>query len=95
VQLPSYALLTATRPARVEYLLVDGKIRSGASLEGEPLTTLADGVRQRLIEVLDAIEAGAPLPAWGDAGSCRYCEMDGLGRKQAWLDTAQAGEAAC
>jgi ATP-dependent helicase/nuclease subunit B len=95
VQLPSYALLTAIRPARVEYLLVDGKIRSGASLEGETLTTLADGVRQRLIEVLDAIEAGAPLPAWGDAGTCRYCEMDGLCRQQAWLDAAQADEAAC
>jgi ATP-dependent helicase/nuclease subunit B len=92
VQLPSYALLTETLPARVEYLHVDGKVRSGACLEGQELATLAGGVRQRLVEVLDAIEAGSPLPAWGDMQSCRYCEMDGLCRQQAWLDTPQTEE---
>jgi len=66
VQLPSYALLTTTLPARVEYLQVD--------------------------DVLAAIEAGAPLPAWGDAGTCRWCEMDGLCRQQAWLDDTQTDE---
>ena len=94
VQLPSYALLTASAPARVEYLQVDGKIRSGACLEGDALTALADGVKQRLIDVLGAIEAGASLPAWGDAATCRYCEMDGLCRQQAWLDTSETDEAA-
>jgi ATP-dependent helicase/nuclease subunit B len=94
VQLPSYALLTPTLPARVEYLQVDGKVRSGACLEGAELATLADGVRQRLIDVLGAIEAGAALPAWGDAGTCRWCEMDGLCRRQAWLDSSQTNAAA-
>ena len=92
VQLPSYALLASNPPARVEYLQVDGKIRSGACLEGEALTSLAEDVKQRLIEVLAAIEAGASLPAWGDAATCRYCEMDGLCRQQAWLDSPQANE---
>ena len=92
VQLPSYALLTSTQPARVEYLQVDGKIRSGACLEGEALTSLAEGVKQRLIDVLAAIEAGASLPAWGDAPTCRYCEMDGICRQQAWLDSPQANQ---
>jgi len=94
VQLPSYALLTPALPARVEYLQVDGKVRSGACLEGAELATLADGVRQRLIDVLGAIEAGAALPAWGDAGTCRWCEMDGLCRRQAWLDSSQTNAAA-
>jgi ATP-dependent helicase/nuclease subunit B len=89
VQLPSYALLTETLPARVEYLYVDGKVRGGACLEGQELATLAGAVRQRLVAVLKAIEAGSPLPAWGDVHSCRYCEMDGLCRQQAWLDTPQ------
>jgi ATP-dependent helicase/nuclease subunit B len=92
VQLPSYALLTANLPARVEYLQVDGKVRSAACLEGEELATLTNGVKQRLIDVLAAIEAGAPLPAWGDAGTCRWCEMDGLCRQQAWLDDTQTDE---
>jgi ATP-dependent helicase/nuclease subunit B len=89
VQLPSYALLTGKPPARVEYLQVDGRIRSGACLEGAALTSLAGSVKQRLIDVLAAIEAGAALPAWGDADSCRYCEMDGLCRRQAWLESPQ------
>ena len=95
VQLSSYALLSTTLPARVEYLQVDGKVRSGASLEGAALATLAGGVKQRLIAVLDAIEAGAALPAWGDADSCRWCEMDGLCRQQAWLDDTQTDAADC
>lgn len=92
VQLSSYALLKDTLPARVEYLYVDGRVRGGAVLEGQQLTTLASAVRLRLGEVLDAIAAGTPLPAWGDMHSCRYCEMDGLCRQQAWLDTPQAAE---
>ena len=84
--------MTETLPARVEYLQVDGKVRGGACLEGAELTTLAGGIKQRLVEVLDAIEAGSPLPAWGDMQSCRYCEMDGLCRQQAWLDTPQMEE---
>jgi ATP-dependent helicase/nuclease subunit B len=37
--------------------------------------------------MLDEITAGTPLPAWGDEDTCRYCEMDGLCRKQAWPDS--------
>jgi len=92
VQLPSYALLNDTLPVRVEYLYVDGKVRGGACLEGQDLATLASAVGQRLGGILDAIAAGTPLPAWGDMHSCRYCEMDGLCRQQAWLDTPQAVE---
>jgi ATP-dependent helicase/nuclease subunit B len=84
--------LTANLPARVEYLQVDGKVRSAACLEGEELVTLTNAVKQRLIDVLAAIEAGASLPAWGDAGTCRWCEMDGLCRQQAWLDDSQTDE---
>jgi len=87
VQLPSYALLTETLPSRVEYLQVDGKVRGGACLETGELATLAGAVKQRLVAVLESLEAGAPLPAWGDMQSCRYCEMDGLCRQQAWLET--------
>jgi ATP-dependent helicase/nuclease subunit B len=93
VQLPSYALLLDTLPARVEYLKVDQKVTGGPALEGAALEQLARDTRQRLVTVLADIEQGAPLPAWGDAGTCRYCEMDGLCRQQAWLeadaDTAQ------
>ena len=86
VQLPSYALLTGRLPQRVEYLRVDDKINNNISLEGEALAELASGVQQRLVTVLDEIESGTALPAWGDIKTCGYCEMSGLCRKQAWQD---------
>ncbi|MGD8629614.1 MAG: PD-(D/E)XK nuclease family protein, partial [Gammaproteobacteria bacterium] len=93
VQLASYALLADSLPARVEYLQVDGKIHPGACLEGAELAHLATAVGERLVSVLTHMQAGAPLPAWGDADTCRYCEMDGLCRKQAWLEPpGAAGE---
>jgi ATP-dependent helicase/nuclease subunit B len=88
VQLASYALLAETLPARVEYLQVDGEVRSRACLEGRQLELLAAAVRERLAIVLEDMETGAPLPAWGDTDTCRYCEMDGLCRKQAWREAA-------
>jgi ATP-dependent helicase/nuclease subunit B len=86
VQLTSYALLTDSLPARVEYLKVDQKVKTGASLEGERLAELAAEVKARLNSMLEAIDSGSTLPAWGDAKTCQYCEMDGLCRKQAWQD---------
>jgi ATP-dependent helicase/nuclease subunit B len=93
VQLASYALLAGLLPVRVEYLQVDGELRPRACLEGEELALLATAVGERLSSVLADMEAGAALPAWGDSDTCRYCEMDGLCRKQAWLEApATAGE---
>lgn len=88
VQLPSYALLAQRLPARVEYVQVDRAVKSGAALEGEALAQLATDVEARLATVLDAIAGGAPLPAWGDAETCHYCDMDGLCRRQAWPEPA-------
>ena len=98
VQLPSYALLTESPPARVEYLRLDQKVATGAVLEGEALDSLGAAVRQRLVEVLCDIDNGAPLPAWGDSRTCEYCSMDGLCRRQTWPgtesgDTGNAGSA--
>jgi ATP-dependent helicase/nuclease subunit B len=91
VQLSSYALLTAIPPARVEYLRLDRRIASGAVLEGEALATLGAAVRQRLVDVLRDIDAGIPLPAWGDSKTCEYCLMDGLCRRQTWDEPAESG----
>jgi ATP-dependent helicase/nuclease subunit B len=90
VQLASYVLLTNPTPARVEYLQVDGKVRTRACLEGTELGHLAMAVRDRLAGALADLEAGAALPAWGDAATCRYCEFAGLCRRQSWLEAADA-----
>ena len=84
-------MLTATPPARVEYLKLDRRIATGAVLEGEALATLGAAVRQRLVDVLRDIDAGTPLPAWGDSKTCEYCMMDGLCRRQTWDEPADSG----
>jgi len=90
VQLASYALLADPPPVRVEYLQVDAEVRPRACLEGPQLEHLASAVGERLAGLLADMQAGTPLPAWGDADTCRYCEMAGLCRKQAWLETTGA-----
>jgi ATP-dependent helicase/nuclease subunit B len=89
VQLASYALLQDPPPAQVAYLKLDREVRPGATLEGEALAELAAAVKDRLVQVLDAIDRGTPLPAWGDEQSCRYCRMDGICRRQAWLEPGE------
>lgn len=91
VQLALYAALTNGATARVEYLLLDSKpVKSGAQLEGEALALLSHQNRQRLEQIVADIDAGTPLPAWGDDRTCRYCVMDGICRKQAWSDDGDA-----
>jgi ATP-dependent helicase/nuclease subunit B len=88
VQLPCYALLQPSTPSAVQYVLLDNKkVKTGSELEGEPLGGLSEGVLARLEGMLSEIAAGTPLPAWGDEDTCKYCEMDGLCRKQAWPDS--------
>jgi ATP-dependent helicase/nuclease subunit B len=94
VQLASYVLLLETPPERVTYLKLDRQVKPGATLAGTALTALAGGVRRRLVEVLDAIEKGSPLPAWGDERACRYCRMDGICRRQSWLEPGELSDAA-
>ena len=89
VQLPSYALLADSMPQAVAYLLIGKRnnrnaVWTGSQLEGETLAELSHAVLRRLDTVLAEIASGTPLPAWGDADTCKYCEMDGLCRKPAW-----------
>jgi ATP-dependent helicase/nuclease subunit B len=88
VQLPSYALLQPSTPGAVQYVLLDNKkVRTGSALEGAPLDGLSAAVLARLESMLGEIATGTPLPAWGDEDTCKFCEMDGLCRKQAWPDS--------
>jgi ATP-dependent helicase/nuclease subunit B len=92
VQLPSYVLLEEHAPAAAQYVQIGrinnrNTVRTGSRLDGTALAALSQAVLVRLETMLDEITAGTPLPAWGDEDTCRYCEMDGLCRKQAWPDS--------
>lgn len=90
VQLPSYALLLE-HVQRVEYLQLDnGEVKTRAALEGEDLAALRAEVGQRLVDLLDRVEAGSPLPAGSDEQACRRCALGGVCRRQAWASEPQS-----
>ncbi len=41
-------------------------------------------LEQHILQSMQALQAGAVLPANGNASACEYCEMGGLCRKGAW-----------
>ncbi|WJW74752.1 PD-(D/E)XK nuclease family protein [Thiohalobacter sp. IOR34] len=88
VQLPLYAALAGDEPvARVLYLRLDNdKVSAPVELADEKLAELSEAVLRRLRETTTAIDAGARLPAWGDAGTCRHCDMGGLCRREVWCE---------
>jgi ATP-dependent helicase/nuclease subunit B len=79
VQATHYALL-APQCRRVEYLQLRRDDFRSTVIEGAALDDARDGVRQRVVEVLAALQAGAGQPAHGDAETCARCDYAGLCR---------------
>ena len=85
IQLTTYALLL-DEVERVEYVQIgkNNRVKTQAHLEGEALRTGRQAARERLLKLNSQLRRGAPLPAWGDASVCQFCEMQGVCRKCAW-----------
>ncbi|MEE4282633.1 MAG: PD-(D/E)XK nuclease family protein, partial [Pseudomonadales bacterium] len=84
IQLTSYAMLLPQVNNTLYLKLDNGKVSVAGSLEQDQLQQLTEDITQRLGNNIEQIRQGAALPAWGDAGSCAYCDMAGLCRKQIW-----------
>jgi len=83
VQLPCYALLLGDLPQQAAFVAVDAEeVCQVEAAEG--IVELAEANRERLRDMFDALNQGAPLPAQGIAQACDYCEMRGLCRKDYW-----------
>ncbi|MEW6132725.1 MAG: PD-(D/E)XK nuclease family protein [Pseudomonadota bacterium] len=78
VQLPFYAWLAGAEAA---FLPIDDETVAPVCLDGE---TDVEAISLRLPQLLEAIAAGAKLPANGVDAVCRYCEARGLCRKGNW-----------
>lgn len=78
VQLPFYAWLAEAAAA---YLPINETPVVPLELDGE---TDVDAISRRLPELLEAIAAGATLPASGIDSVCAHCEARGLCRKGMW-----------
>ncbi len=85
VQLPFYAWLAEAAAA---YLPINETPVAPLELDGE---TDIDAICRRLPALLEAIAAGAALPATGIDSVCQHCEARGLCRKGMWGDADQDG----
>jgi ATP-dependent helicase/nuclease subunit B len=84
VQLPSYALAVAD-VTRLDYLQIKkDAVKPATCADSEVLETLLPALRERLL-ILDArLQQQASLPAWGDDSTCKWCEFDGICRRDMW-----------
>ncbi len=92
IQLPFYALLLEEENvAQALFLsLQDDEVTEKVVLDGETMAQLRAAVRQRMILLQRRLGEEAPLPAWGDAETCRVCDMEGLCRREMWLQANPA-----
>ena len=88
IQLPFYALLLdEENVAQALYLSIqDGKVTEKSALDAATLAMLRAAVRKRLLLLKQQLDEETPLPAWGDAETCRLCDMEGLCRREMWTE---------
>jgi len=87
IQLPFYALVIDQPVAQAFYLDLSGiKTLDKTKLEGQSLSTLTEQVRTRLSGIYAAMRRGTGLPAWGDDSVCLHCPVQGMCRKEMWVD---------
>ena len=88
VQLPFYALLAENELKqtvnRVSYLTLSNNVKFGAQLSGDELEAISQQIGDRLTQLIDEMNDGKALTAWGDEDTCQYCNINRLCRKQAW-----------
>lgn len=88
VQLPFYALLAEAELKqtvdRVSYLNLSNGVKVGSQLSGDELETISHKIGDRLAQIIDEMNTGKTLTAWGDEKTCQYCNINRLCRKQAW-----------
>ena len=90
VQLATYALLSNANVQEIDYLQLKGSAELKVCAEGEPLSALLEATQARMKTIDHALLNGADLPAWGNPKVCAYCELDGLCRRPAWIQSEQS-----
>jgi ATP-dependent helicase/nuclease subunit B len=84
-QLPFYALLHPDAITEVLYAKFErDAIRTNVAVKDEELANLVNLLEGRLRALIEKIDRGAPMTAWGDPQTCRFCRYEGLCRKEMW-----------
>jgi ATP-dependent helicase/nuclease subunit B len=83
-QLPFYvALVDEAGATRALYLTLDGG-DSAKSLPHPDVQDTAALMLEQLAQEWARLQAGAPLPALGEAEACEHCDARGLCRRDHW-----------
>ncbi|MEC5217923.1 ATP-dependent helicase/nuclease subunit B [Actimicrobium sp. GrIS 1.19] len=83
-QLPFYGLLAESRMDAGHYVALELTGQKTGDVAASDYLQWQDALEQRIAAQMQAIAAGAPLPANGIDTVCQYCEVRGLCRKGAW-----------
>jgi ATP-dependent helicase/nuclease subunit B len=84
-QLPFYALLHPDAVTEVLYAKLErDAVKTSVGVKDEALSNLLRMLERRLRALIENIDRGAPLTAWGDPETCRFCRYEGLCRKEMW-----------
>lgn len=87
-QLPFYALLHPDAVTEVLYAKLErDAIKTNIGVKDEALSNLVRMLERRLRALIESIDRGAPLTAWGDPETCRRCRHEGICRKEMWSVT--------
>ena len=84
VQLASYASMLDNVTEVAYFELNKDKSRITSCLKDEDLFALKELSQNRLVNMVEQLKQGSSLNAWGNEKVCRYCDMEGLCRKQSW-----------
>ncbi len=88
IQLPFYAFTLEHAVTQALFPeLSPTKVLDRVRIDGADLDMVITQVRDRLLALQAALEKTAALPAWGDDQICAYCDVQGLCRKEMWLET--------
>ena len=58
-----------------------------SGVKGNELAQLVQLLETRVRTLIEGIDRGETLPAWGDASTCIYCRYEGLCRKEMWSES--------
>jgi ATP-dependent helicase/nuclease subunit B len=83
-QLPFYGLLAESRMDAGHYVALELTGQKTGDVAASDYLQWQDALEQRIAAQMQAIAAGAPLPANGIETVCQYCDVRGLCRKGAW-----------
>jgi ATP-dependent helicase/nuclease subunit B len=83
VQLPVYVALLSDDVQEAFFLSLDRDAARPVSLDEQTLAETTQAI-ERLRDIFDRMRQGALFPAQGVDAVCRWCEMQGLCRKEYW-----------